>query len=80
MSGETAPLSSDEPIGGEVRVGQGAPPAFMRWFNYGVWVAAILYLIVFWPDSSYHWTLPAFAVLMIGWLVYIFVGKRPSEP
>ncbi|MEK7215478.1 MAG: hypothetical protein AAB289_07785 [Chloroflexota bacterium] len=74
-----APPPNDA-IGGEVSIGRGAAPPFLRWFNYGVFVAAIAYLVVFWPDTGFHWTAPFFAVLMAGWLAFIVLKKRPPEP
>lgn len=76
----TAPPAPDGAVGGEVGIGRGAAPPFFRWFNYGVWVAAPLYLVVFWADTGFHWTAPFFAVVMTGWLAFIFVKKRPPEP
>lgn len=71
---------SDEPIGGEVRIGSGRAPAFVRWFNYGVYVAAIAYLIVFWPDTGHHPVIIVFAGLLTLWLVYIVITRKPAEP
>lgn len=88
MSGTTDPVPDDRPappppsdaIGGEVRIGRGGAPPFFRWFNYAVFLAAIAYLVVYWPDTGHHWTALFFAALMAGWLVFIFVKKRPPEP
>ena len=73
-------LLPEDAVGGEVRVGHGPAPAFLRWFNYSVFVASILYLVVFWPDTGYHPVVPVFAALLSLWLVYIFVAKKPAEP
>ncbi len=70
----------DDPIGGEVRIGRGAAPSFLRWFNYAMYVAAIAYLVVFWPDTGYHPVVIAFAGLLAAWLAYIFFGRKPAEP
>ena len=70
----------DDAIGGEVRIGRGAAPPFMRWFAYAVYVAAALYLVVFWPDTGYHPTIIIFTALLVGWLAYIYLGKKPAEP
>lgn len=70
---------SDEPVGGEVRIGSGRAPAFMRWFNYATYLAAIAYLVVFWPDTGHHPIVLVFAALLTLWLAYIFVGRKPAE-
>jgi len=71
---------NDDPIGGEVRIGSGRAPAFVRWFNYGIYVAAIAYLLVFWPDTGYHPVIIALAALLGLWLAYIAIGRKPAEP
>jgi hypothetical protein len=71
---------NDDPIGGEVRIGSGRAPAFLRWFNYAVYAAAIAYLIAFWPDTGYHPLVIAFAVLLTAWLAYIYFARKPAEP
>lgn len=71
---------NDDPIGGEVRIGSGRAPAFVRWFNYGVYVAAIAYLLIFWPDTDYHPVVIGFAALLGLWLAYIVIGRKPAEP
>lgn len=70
----------DAPIGGEVRIGHGQPPAFLRWFNYAMYLAAIAYLVVFWLDAGYHPAVIVFAGLLSAWLAYIFIGRKPAEP
>lgn len=71
---------NDDLIGVEVRIGSGRPPAFLRWFNYAIYAAAIAYLIAFWPDTGYHPVVIIFAVLLAAWLAYIYLGRKPAEP
>jgi len=73
-------MRNDEPIGGEVRIGNGRAPAFLRWFNYGIYAAAIAYLLVFWPDTGYHPIVILFAALLSIWLAYIVIRRKPAEP
>ena len=70
----------EAPIGGEVRIGQGRAPAFLRWFNYAIYLAAIAYLAVFWPDTGLHPAVIIFAGVLSVWLAYVVIGRKPPEP
>ncbi|MBI4498233.1 MAG: hypothetical protein HY689_10075 [Chloroflexi bacterium] len=75
------PAQANDAVGGEVRIGMGRAPGWVRWFNYAVYVACIAYLVVvFPPDGRGYGIQLAFAAVVAAWLVYIFVGKRPPEP
>ena len=63
-----------------MRIGQGPAPGFLRWFNYAMFLAAIAYLVVFWPDTGYHPVVILCAGLLSAWLAYIVFGKKPAEP
>lgn len=64
----------------DITPGGGPAPSFMRWLVYGVYLAGALYLLVFWPDAGYSPVVLAAALAMLGWLAYIFIGKKPAEP
>lgn len=71
------PEADADLVGGEVQIGTGGAPAFLRWMNYGLFVWAILYLVILRPEN--HPVVLFFAVLLSVWLVYIFVGRKPAE-
>ena len=73
-------MTEDHPIGGEVRIGRGAAPRFLRWFNYAAYISAIANLIVFWPDTGYHPVPMIVAVVLAVWLAYIYFARKPAEP
>jgi hypothetical protein len=73
-------MTEEAPIGGEVRIGRGPAPAFLRWFNYGAYLSAIFYLIVFWPDTGYHPVPLICAGVLAVWLAYIYFARKPAEP
>lgn len=74
--GQSAP--ADEPVGGEVRIGRGGGPRWLRYWYYLVYVWAILYLLI--EDVDQYWIVAGFAGLLIVWLVYIVWKKKPPEP
>ena len=77
---ETPAPPADDAIGGELRIGAGRAPGWVRWFNYAMFVACILYLVaVFPPDGRGYGIQLAGAAVVAAWLGYIFVGKRPPE-
>ncbi|MBI2886463.1 MAG: hypothetical protein HYY02_04570 [Chloroflexi bacterium] len=63
-----------------IRIGRGPAPGFMRWLAYGVYLAGALYLLVYWPDTGYSPVVLVAALLLLAWVAYIWVGKRPPEP
>ncbi len=75
-----APARPDDAIGGEVRIGRGAAPPLLRWFNYAVYLSAVAYLLIFWPATGYHPMVLVFAAALAGWLAFIFIKERPPEP
>lgn len=76
---ETKDGSEPEAIGGEIRIGQGAAPPFLKWFNYLMFVVAAVYLLAN-PVSEGYLISVVFALVTFGWLLYIFVQKKPPEP
>ncbi|MBI2941661.1 MAG: hypothetical protein HYY04_14605 [Chloroflexi bacterium] len=64
--------------GDGLQVGTGRPPAWMRWFSYGIWVIAVVYLLL---NLTPEHALPLItAVLMSGWIVYTYLARKPLEP
>ncbi len=76
--GSSSPLPP-EPFGGEVRVRAGAPPRWLRWFNYALYLFAIVYMVVNRGDEGSVIVLAFVAVTSL-WLVYIVATRRPPEP
>ena len=72
------PPPVDDAVGGEVRIGGGPGPRWLRWWFYLVYVWAILYLLV--QDVERYWIVATFGVLLIVWLGYIVWKKKPPEP
>ncbi|MBI2761451.1 MAG: hypothetical protein HYX51_08510 [Chloroflexi bacterium] len=73
---QTAP--TDDLVGGEVRIGRGAGPRWLRYWYYLVYLWAILYLLI--EDVDRYWIMATFGGLLIVWLGYIIWKKRPPEP
>ena len=72
------PAPADSEFGGEVRIGGGPGPRWLRWWFYILYVWAILYLFI--QDVERYWIVAAFGVLLIAWLTYIIWRKKPPEP
>ena len=72
------PPREGELVGGEVRIGRGAGPRWLRYWYYLVYVWAILYLLI--EDVPRYWILALFAALLTVWLGYIIWKKKPPEP
>jgi hypothetical protein len=75
--GTRHPALPDE-VGGEVRIGRGGGPRWLRFWYYLVYVWAILYLLI--EDVDRYWMVAAFGGLLIVWLGYIAWKKKPPEP
>ncbi len=67
-----------EDIGGEVHVGRGAGPRWLRYWYYLVYVWAAAYLLI--EDVDRYWIVATFGVLLLVWLAYIWWKKKPPEP
>jgi hypothetical protein len=77
-------------FGGEVSIGGGPGPRWLRWWYYLVYVWAIAYLVgAFVVDRvidgdasyySYYGIVLIFAGVLTVWLVYIAWKKQPPEP
>ena len=68
----------DRLIGGEVEAGSGRAPPFFRWLNIGLYVAAIMYLILNRVES--YAILIVLAVALTAWTIYFASQKKPPEP
>lgn len=68
----------DRLIGGEVEAGSGRAPSFFRWLNIGLYVAAIMYLILNRVES--YAILIVLAVALTAWTIYFATQKKPPEP
>jgi hypothetical protein len=68
----------DRLIGGEVEAGSGRAPGFYRWLNIGLYVAAIMYLILNRVES--YAILLVLAVALAAWTIYFATQKKPPEP
>jgi len=53
-------------------------PTFFRWLNIGLYVAAIVYLLV--NQVEGYLILVVLAVALASWLVYFVVASKPPEP
>jgi hypothetical protein len=71
-------LDDDRLIGGEVEAGSGTLPGFFRWLNIGLYVAAIMYLILNRVES--YAVLLVLAVALTVWTIYFATQKKPPEP
>jgi len=70
--------AADSRIGGEVEAGSGRLPGFFRWLNIGLYVAAIMYLILNRVES--YAILLVLAVALAAWTIYFATQKKPPEP
>lgn len=73
-----APADDDPLIGGEVAAGSGRAPGFFRWLNIGLYVAAIMYLILNRVES--YAILLVLALALTAWTIYFVMQKKPPEP
>lgn len=73
--GQPAP----EPWGGEVHVRGGAAPSALRWVNYGLFVWAVVYLMVHPRLAEGQIFLWIAAGLLTVWAIIRFVTKKPPE-
>jgi hypothetical protein len=73
------PTDAPDPrIGGEVEAGSGRLPGFFRWLNIGLYVAAIMYLILNRVEG--YAILLVLAVALAAWTIYFATQKKPPEP
>jgi hypothetical protein len=73
--------AADDAVGGEVRIGGGPTPRWLRSWYALVYLWAALYLIVLaFEGLRGAWIIAVFGGLLIAWLVYIVWKKRPPEP
>jgi hypothetical protein len=76
---QSAASAEDDPlIGGEVAAGSGRAPGYFRWLNIGLYVAAIMYLILNRVES--YAILLVLAVALTAWTIYFATQKKPPEP
>ncbi|MFN8556169.1 MAG: hypothetical protein U0531_02050 [Dehalococcoidia bacterium] len=75
---EERPPTKGDPVGGEVGIGGGPAPRWLRPWFYIVYVWAILYLLI--QNVAQYWLVALFAALLLVWLGYIAWKKRPPEP
>jgi hypothetical protein len=75
---DSQPAEDDRLIGGEVEAGSGRLPGFYRWLNIGLYVAAIMYLILNRVES--YAILLVLAVALTAWTIYFATQKKPPEP
>jgi hypothetical protein len=78
-SGEQTPPDMGDAIGGEIRVGRGVAPRWLRWWGYFLHVWAVIYILVH-PSVGRREIILVAAVLIAAWLVFYALTKRPSEP
>ena len=71
-------MTDDDLVGQEVGYGAGRLPAFFRWLNMGLYLGAIVYLLV--NQVEGYLILVALAVALLSWLVYFVVASKPPEP
>jgi hypothetical protein len=71
-------LTEDELVGQEVGYGTGRLPSFFRWLNIGLYLGAIVYLLV--NQVEGYLILIVLAAALLSWLVYFVVAKKPPEP
>ena len=76
--GDPQPQTQDPRIGGEVEAGTGRLPNVYRWLNIGLYVAAIMYLILNRVES--YAILLVLAEALAAWTVYFATQKKPPEP
>ena len=71
-------MTDDELVGQEVGYGTGRLPSFFKWLNIGLYLAAIVYLLV--NQVEGYLILAILAAALLSWLVYFVVAKKPPEP
>ncbi|GEM_PF-6985402 len=71
-------MTDPDLVGNEVGYGSGRLPTFFRWLNIGLYVAAIVYLLV--NQVEGYLILVVLAVALASWLVYFVVASKPPEP
>ncbi len=71
--------SSQESFGGEVRLGPPTPIAWLRWFNYLVYLVTVVYLLVNRSADGAVFVLTSAALLAL-WLAYFWLRRAPPEP
>ena len=78
-SAESEGEDRERPFGGEVPVGGGSMPRFLRWITYLLFIWAITYLLVH-PRLDEDWEIVlVFAGLLMAWLLFFTITKRPSD-
>jgi len=70
--------TDDELYGGEVAPGSGRLPSFFRWLNIGLYLAAVVYLLL--NQVEGYLILIVLSVALASWLVYFVLAKKPPEP
>ncbi|HLF08408.1 MAG TPA: hypothetical protein VI789_03565 [Dehalococcoidia bacterium] len=78
MADDRPDSSSQEPFGGEVRLAPPKPVAWLRWFNYLVYLVTVVYLLANRSTDG-----PALVLITAGllalWLAYFWLRRAPPE-
>jgi len=53
-------------------------PSFFRWLNIGLYLAAVMYLLL--NQVEGYLILIVLSVALASWLVYFVLAKKPPEP
>ena len=73
----------DKPFGGEIPVGGGGAPRWMKWLTTILFAWAVAYLVVAfiqgWVDET-TWLVLVFAGALVAWYLFFTITKRPADP
>ena len=73
----------EKPFGGEIPVGGGGAPRWMRWLTTLLFAWAVAYLVVAfirgWVDET-EWLVLVFAGALVAWYLFFTITKRPADP
>ena len=73
----------EKPFGGEIPVGGGGAPWWMKWLTTVLFAWAIAYLVVAfilgWVDET-TWLVLVFAGALVAWYLFFTITKRPADP
>ena len=73
----------EKPFGGEIPVGGGGAPRWMKWLTTVLFAWAVAYLLVAfilgWVDEA-TWLVLVFAGALVAWYLFFTITKRPADP
>ena len=75
--------TEEKPFGGEIPVGGGGAPRWMKWLTTVLFAWAVAYLVVAfirgWADEA-AWLVLVFGGALVAWYLFFTITKRPADP